>query len=187
VWQQAVDYVRDSAPVQTALGVAYGTLQALAPGGFIVPSPWSSSQAFEAGRGIGQVATGITQVVTGAGMMGGGGRGRGRGWRCGLQFPRYFGSNWNAFVDCMGDLDWLRASGFLLVLLDAPEVLRDGDPDEFGLLLERLENSAEAFAVSTEFRAALPFHVLLHATPERASELERRLAATGRDVPMVEL
>jgi guanyl-specific ribonuclease Sa len=73
VWQQATDYVRESAPVQTALGVAYGTLQSLAPGGFIMPSPWAESQAFEAGRGIGQVATGITQVVTGAGMMGGGG------------------------------------------------------------------------------------------------------------------
>jgi len=104
-----------------------------------------------------------------------------------LQFPRYFGGNWNAFVDCVGDLDWLRASGFLLVLLDTPEVLREGDPDEFGLLLQRLENSAQAFAGATEFRPALPFHVLLHATPERAGELERRLAALGRDVPIVEL
>ena len=104
-----------------------------------------------------------------------------------LQFPRYFGGNWNAFIDCMRDLDWLRASGFLLVLLDAADVLRDGDPDEFGLLLTRLEDSAESFATETEFGPAVPFHVLLHATPERAGELERRLAAAGRDLPIAEL
>ncbi|MEO8184411.1 MAG: barstar family protein [Deltaproteobacteria bacterium] len=103
-----------------------------------------------------------------------------------LQFPRYFGGNWNAFVDCLGDLDWLRASGFLLVLMDAGDVLRDGDPDEFGLLLRLLEQTAEAFAAVTEFRPALPFHVLLHATPERATELEERLAAEGRALPLLE-
>jgi len=104
-----------------------------------------------------------------------------------LQFPRYFGGNWNAFNDCVGDLDWLRASGFLLVLLDAADVLRDGHPDEFGLLLTLLEDCAESFATETEFGPARPFHVLLHATPKGAGELERRLAAVGRDVPLVEL
>lgn len=100
-----------------------------------------------------------------------------------LQFPRYFGANWNAFSDCIRDLDWLRADGFLLVLLDAPDILRDGDPDEFGLLLRLLEESAAAFSQPSEFRPAWPFHVLLHATPERANELEQRLGAEGRTVP----
>ena len=104
-----------------------------------------------------------------------------------LQFPRHFGGNWNAFSDCVGDLDWLRASGFLLVLLDAADVLRDGDPDEFGLLLTILEEKAQSLATETEFGPAVPFHVLLHATPAGAGELERRLAALGRDVPLVEL
>jgi hypothetical protein len=100
-----------------------------------------------------------------------------------LQFPRYFGGNWNAFSDCLRDLEWLHASGFLIVLLDAADILRDGAPDEFGLLLRLLEESAAGFAQASEFRPAWPFHVLLHTTPERASELERRLAAEGRTLP----
>lgn len=59
--------------MQTALGIGYGTLQSLAPGGFLMPSPGPKSRAFETGRGIGQLATGVTQVITGTGMMGGGG------------------------------------------------------------------------------------------------------------------
>jgi hypothetical protein len=104
-----------------------------------------------------------------------------------LQFPRYFGGNWNAFADCLRDLDWLHANGFLLVLLDAGDVLCDGDPDEFGLLLRLLEQSAESFAAATELRPPLPFHVLLHATPERAAELDGRLVAEGRHLPLIEL
>jgi hypothetical protein len=104
-----------------------------------------------------------------------------------LQFPRYFGGNWNAFSDCVRDLDWLHASGFVLVLLDAVDILRDGDPDEFSLLLSLLEEGAEAFSQPSEFRPAWPFHVLLHATPERAAELEQRLGAQRRSVPLCAL
>jgi hypothetical protein len=104
-----------------------------------------------------------------------------------LQFPRYFGENWNAFVDCINDLDWLRANAFLIVILDATDVLADGDPDELGLLLTVLADAAEAFARATEFRPAVPFHVLLHAVPERASELEARVGQLGRDAPLIEL
>jgi hypothetical protein len=104
-----------------------------------------------------------------------------------LQFPRYFGENWNAFVDCMGDLDWLHTSAILLVLLDAPELLSNAEPDEFGLLLRVLEDSAESFSRATEFRAAQPFHVVLHAAPERAALLDARLMALQRVPPLVQL
>lgn len=104
-----------------------------------------------------------------------------------LQFPRYFGGNWNAFSDCIKDLDWLRANGFLLILLDATEVLADGDPDEVGLLLTLLDDTAASFANANDFRPAVPFHVVLHALPERASALEARLTRLGRDAPLIEL
>jgi hypothetical protein len=33
-----------------------------------------------------------------------------------LQFPHYFGSNWDAFEDCLTDLSWLEAGGYFLVV-----------------------------------------------------------------------
>jgi hypothetical protein len=104
-----------------------------------------------------------------------------------MQFPRYFGESWNAFVDCVGDLDWLHSTAIFLVLLDAPELLSNGDPDEFGLLLRVLEDCAESFSQANEFRTAQPFHVVLHATPERAAALDSRLAAEQRLLPLVQL
>jgi hypothetical protein len=76
--QRASEYARSSAPIQLGLGIAYGTIQALTPGGVLAPSP-GRSRAFEFGRGAGETATGIVQVVTGIGMVGGGGTAAGGG------------------------------------------------------------------------------------------------------------
>ena len=47
-----------------------------------------------------------------------------------LEFPDWFGRNWDAFFDCLADLSWLPTGGHVLVLLNpgemrqhAPEVL----------------------------------------------------------------
>ena len=36
-----------------------------------------------------------------------------------LVFPEWFGHNWDALADCLGDLSWLEAPGYLLVVEDA--------------------------------------------------------------------
>lgn len=36
-----------------------------------------------------------------------------------MQFPKYFGNNWDALDECLGDMGWLPANGYLLVLHDA--------------------------------------------------------------------
>lgn len=36
-----------------------------------------------------------------------------------MQFPDYFGNNWDALDECLGDMDWLPADGYLLVLHEA--------------------------------------------------------------------
>ena len=32
-----------------------------------------------------------------------------------LHFPNHFGSNWDAFEDCLTDLSWLEAGGYVLL------------------------------------------------------------------------
>ena len=39
-----------------------------------------------------------------------------------LEFPGWFGRNWDAFFDCLADLSWLPAGGHVLVLLNAAEM-----------------------------------------------------------------
>ena len=47
-----------------------------------------------------------------------------------LGFPDYFGHNWDAMEECLADLEWLPAKGYVLLLTDAQAVLAD-DEDEY--------------------------------------------------------
>src|SRR5215212_2915668 len=46
-------------------------------------------------------------------------------WAAALQFPRYFGRNWDAFYDCLTDLAWLPAQTYLLVVTNITSLLPD--------------------------------------------------------------
>jgi len=70
---RARDYVAESAPAQTLLGVATGTIQSVLPGGFLLPTPLRDSRSFEMGRAAGQFATGVVQILSGGAMTLGGG------------------------------------------------------------------------------------------------------------------
>lgn len=59
-----------------------------------------------------------------------------------LGFPKWFGANWDALEDCLSDLSWREAPGWVLVLHDA-----DALPgDELGVLLEVLRSAAQFWA-----------------------------------------
>lgn len=72
-----------------------------------------------------------------------------------LDFPRSFGRNWDALADSLGDLSWLPARGYLL-LLDHAGGLRDAAAEDFATLLEILDEAARTHA-----RAGVPFWALL--------------------------
>ena len=44
---------------------------------------------------------------------------------CSLRFPSYFGWNWDAFDDCMCDLEWLKFTKMLIVVDHFGFVFRD--------------------------------------------------------------
>ncbi len=54
-----------SPALEGASGLAYGTVQALTPGGFMAPSPAPQSRRFEYFRAAGQTATGIAEIALG--------------------------------------------------------------------------------------------------------------------------
>lgn len=55
-----------------------------------------------------------------------------------FQFPSYFGKNWDAFNDCMTDLDWLDATAYTLYIAHLDELLPTNDND-FTIFIELLE------------------------------------------------
>jgi hypothetical protein len=62
-----------------------------------------------------------------------------------LDFPTWFGGNWDALEDCITDLSW-RAARAHLLLFEGFERLRAARGDDFGVLLDILGSSAEFWA-----------------------------------------
>ncbi len=59
-----------------------------------------------------------------------------------FEFPDWFGHNWDALADCLGDLDWLPAEGYVLGLQNA-HTLRSTDPADYATLVAVLEGACE--------------------------------------------
>jgi RNAse (barnase) inhibitor barstar len=79
-----------------------------------------------------------------------------------LDFPDYFGHNWDALEECLADLEWLPAKGYILLITDAAHVLPDDD-EEYETFLEILRDAGEAWGsgqAGMGVRRATPFHVL---------------------------
>lgn len=73
-----------------------------------------------------------------------------------LRFPDWFGHNWDALADCLGDLSWWPADGYLL-LLDHAGAWRDAAPDDFATLLEILGDAAQQWSAQAQpFWALVP-------------------------------
>jgi RNAse (barnase) inhibitor barstar len=62
-----------------------------------------------------------------------------------LEFPEWFGNNWDALFDCLADLGWLPAKGHVLVLENAAE-LRAEAPEVFDTALAIFEDAAASWA-----------------------------------------
>ena len=99
-----------------------------------------------------------------------------------LQFPFWFGRNWNAIVDCLTALDWDRRRSYVLVVSNAQEVLSEDSEGGLAHFLAVLEIIAVRLAVEfqesfDERRPPTPFHVVFHAQPgEDAQRWQDRLA-----------
>ncbi|MEV4626685.1 barstar family protein [Micromonospora sp. NPDC049523] len=88
-------------------------------------------------------------------------------WAAALDFPDYFGRNWDALLDALRDLVEVRP--YPLVVTDAAELLADEPPAQFATLLAVLGS------VGGESVPAL--RVVLDTGAADVSTLHRRLAA----------
>jgi len=59
-----------------------------------------------------------------------------------LEFPAYFGHNWDAFYDCLLELEHGEGGGTLLVLREASGFAR-AEPEEFTAAIDTLADAAD--------------------------------------------
>ncbi|MHB1924769.1 MAG: barstar family protein [Acidimicrobiales bacterium] len=110
-----------------------------------------------------------------------------------LEFPDYFGSNWAALDECLRDLDWLPPSDpYVLILLNAAELLADEAPSALRTLLEIIAGAAETWGRPVELgewwdRPARAFHVLFQEQVSRREELVARFRGVDHQLEWIEL
>lgn len=80
-----------------------------------------------------------------------------------FDFPDYFGHNWDALEECLADLEWMPAKGYLVLLINAEHVLPECE-DEYETFLEVISDAGEAWGTGQAgmgTNRATPFHVIL--------------------------
>lgn len=93
----------------------------------------------------------------------------------GLSFPGWFGGNRDALADCLGDLSWLPAPGYLL-LIEHSSAWHAAQPEEFDTLLAILNEAA------LEWRERnVAFWALLPLPAEEMAVLERAIQPPPQD------
>jgi len=80
-------------------------------------------------------------------------------------FPSYFGNNWDALVDCLMDLSWVRAEGYV-VLFDHAGRFALGQPEEWVIAVDILRSAVEYWRPTPT-----PMVVLLRGAGRAASGL----------------
>lgn len=101
-----------------------------------------------------------------------------------LQFPYYFGNNFNALTECLSDLEWLNARGFVLAFEDGVEVMADEPTQDRSTLWRIVGGVASEWGVAVQQgeawdRPAMPFHAVLHSEPQRRAELDELIESNG--------
>ena len=95
------------------------------------------------------------------------------------QFPYYFGENWDAFEECLTDLQWLPAEAYVFCVTQAVHLLEKEPSDRQHRLPLVLQRIAKEWGQSTRSRRAPVFHVLLQCTAEEKPSLDQRLQAAA--------
>ena len=71
-----------------------------------------------------------------------------------MKFPSYFGGNWDAFEECLRDMDWLPGGGYVLALHSGKK-LWESATQLAGSLVESWLFCAEEWAKNN-----VPFHLI---------------------------
>lgn len=102
-----------------------------------------------------------------------------------LQFPLYFGENWNAFNDCINDMAWAMGEAYILLVNDASFLLCDADDEDFRVLIKMLSIANEDWTAPNKYfprsRPVTPFHVVFQCSVSNISAFSSRISQAGAE------
>ena len=96
-----------------------------------------------------------------------------------MQFPYYFGENWNAFDECITDLDWISGDFYVLIITEAHLLLAQESKDQLQALTTILDEAGNEWGLSKKDsplgRSARAFHVIFQSSESEKPLLLSRL------------
>lgn len=108
-----------------------------------------------------------------------------------LQFPDYFGFNWDAFDECIADLDWLGYDNYVVVVNSAFLIL-NGEKDRrssfFNIINDVGSEWAEIYKENPWFdypKKPIPFHVILVGTDEEKRKIIKQIESENIDYGII--
>ncbi len=61
-----------------------------------------------------------------------------------LRFPEWYGRNWDALADCLTDLSWMAADGYVIVL-EHSDAFAQAAPADFAMALSIFQDAADTW------------------------------------------
>jgi hypothetical protein len=99
-----------------------------------------------------------------------------------LQFPFYFGENWNALLECLTDLEWLPDGACILMILNGTQLLARETEESLAAFLDFLAVAAADWTAAEKGPlepAPRPFHVVFQCSPAEDVRFLSRVHAAG--------
>jgi hypothetical protein len=95
------------------------------------------------------------------------------------QFPWYYGRNWNAFDECINDLEWINADEFLSIILYSDQLLQSAESDSLSVFFRLMSAAKDEWAQPGTEHGGLPrkrkwFRTLFQCEREEFSTFEQR-------------
>jgi RNAse (barnase) inhibitor barstar len=82
-----------------------------------------------------------------------------------MRFPAWFGNNWDALADCITDMSWLPAAGYVIVLQRA-KCMQNNANEDFLTALDILSEAADDWSARN-----VPMWVFVESGDERRIKL----------------
>jgi hypothetical protein len=106
-----------------------------------------------------------------------------------LQFPGYFGHNWDAFDECLRDLselDWGQYQSLAILISGSAHLLADEPPEALRTWSEIVQSAGEhwntAETAGNWVRPPRAWHVFLQCAPTDERDLKARFSTAGANV-----
>lgn len=96
-----------------------------------------------------------------------------------LNFPEYFGYNWDAFDECINDLEWISEDVCLLLISNANKILSSENIKELSTFYDILKESLNEWNLKYTLKKPQILRVVLSAEKDKDPELEYILLCEG--------